>query len=138
MKMKLILPAFASILLFAQPAIAEEEESALATQMDAMNDSYKALRREEDPAKAATLAKDAQMAMIKAISETPELVTEMPDGPEKVKAQAEYRKMMAHLIGAWADVEIAGLNGEIEKVKEIVGTMRDMKKEGHDKFMEEE
>jgi hypothetical protein len=137
MKMKLILCGFAASLMFVQPTMAEDD-TPLAKQMDAMNDAYKAMRRETDPAKGAALAKEAQDAMVKAITETPELVKAMPDGPDKAKASAEYRKMMGSLISTLASMELAFLDNDMAKVKEIVESMRDMKKKGHDKFMEEE
>jgi hypothetical protein len=134
--MKLILCGFAATLMFVQPVMADE--SPLAKQMDVMNDAYKAMRRETDPAKGAELARTAQDAMVKGIVELPEMVKAMPDGPDKAKASASYRKMMAGLIGTLADMELAFLNNDMAKVKEIVESMRDIKKEGHDKFMEDE
>ena len=106
--------------------------------MDVMNDAYKQIRREQDPAKGAGLARDAQAAMIKAINEVPQLVKDMPEGDDKAKAMANYRKMMGSLITTLADMELAFLNNDLAKVQEIVQLMRDMKKEGHDQFMEEE
>jgi soluble cytochrome b562 len=117
---------------------ASADESALSKQMEAMNDAYKAMRREEDPAKGAALARDAQNAMVKAIMETPELIKAMPDGADKAKASAEYRKMMGALVSTLADMELAFLNKDMVKVKAIVEQLRDAKKKGHDKFMEEE
>jgi hypothetical protein len=35
-------------------------------------------------------------------------------------------------------MELAFLNNDMAKVKEIVESMRDLKKEGHDKFMDED
>jgi soluble cytochrome b562 len=118
-----------------QPVMAET--TPLAKEMEAMNDAYKAMRRETDPAKGAELARQAQDAMIKAIVELPSMVKAMPDGPDKAKASASYRKMMGGLIATLADMELAFLNGDLDKVKEIVTAMRDIKKDGHDKFMEE-
>jgi soluble cytochrome b562 len=138
MKMKLILCGFAASLMFVQPGFAEDEDTPLAKQMEAMNDAYKAMRREEDPAKGAALAREAQDAMVKAITEIPELVKGMPDGPEKAKASAEFRKMMGSLISTLASMELAFLDKDLDKVKEIVDAMRELKKEGHDKFMEDE
>ena len=135
MKTKLILCGLAATLMSVQPALSDD--SPLAKQMETMNDAYKAMRRETDPAKGAALAREAQDSMVQAITETPELVKGMPDGPDKAKASAEYRKMMGGLIATLADMELAFLNNDLEKVKEIVGSMREMKKEGHDKFMED-
>ncbi len=134
--MKLILCGFAATLMFVQPSMADD--TPLAKQMEAMNDAYKAMRRETDPAKGAALAREAQDAMIKGVVELPEMVKGMPEGADKAKASAEYRKMMGSLIATLADMELAFLNNDTAKVKEIVESMRDMKKQGHDKFMEEE
>lgn len=134
--MKLILCGLAATLMFVQPSMADD--TPLAEQMDAMNDAYKAMRRETDPAKGAALARTAQDAMVKGIVELPEMVKGMAEGPEKAKASAEYRKMMGSLITTLADMELAYLNNDMAKVKEIVGSMRDMKKEGHDKFIAED
>ena len=134
--MKLILCGLAATLMFVQPSLADD--TPLGKQMDAMNDAYKAMRRETDPAKGAALAREAQDAMVKGIVELPEMVKGMPEGPEKAKASASYRKMMGNLIATLADMELAFLNKDMAKVKEIVESMRDLKKEGHDKFMEED
>lgn len=136
MKTKFFIAACAASMLCVIPASADE--SPLAKQMEIMNDAYKAMRREEDPAKGAAFAKEAQDAMVKGIVELPEMVKAMPDGPDKAKASAEYRKMMGALIATLADMELAFLNKDMEKVKAIVEQMRDVKKQGHDKFMEEE
>lgn len=134
--MKLILCGFAATLMFVQPCLADD--TPLGKQMDAMNDAYKAMRRETDPAKGAELARTAQDAMVKAIVEIPAMVKAMPEGPDKAKASASYRKMMGSLIATLADMELAFLNNDMAKVKEIVEAMRDAKKQGHDKFMEED
>lgn len=137
MKMKHILAGFAASLMFAMPVMADDTETPLAQQMEAMNDAYKAMRRETDPAKGAALAREAQDAIVKAISETPELVKALPEA-EQPKATAEYRKMTAMLLVTLVDMELAFLDGDLEKVKEVVTELRASKKEGHDKFMEED
>jgi soluble cytochrome b562 len=136
MKQKFFIAACAASMFFVIPATADD--TPLAKQMEIMNDAYKAMRKEEDPAKGAALAKEAQDAMVKAIVEIPEMVKAMPDGPDKAKASAEYRKMMGTLISTLADMELAFLNKDLEKVKTIVEQMRDSKKQGHDKFMKED
>jgi hypothetical protein len=134
--MKLILFSLAATMMFVQPSMADD--TPLSEQMEVMNDAYKAMRRETDPAKGAELARKAQDAMVKGIVELPEMIVGMLDGPEKAKASAEYRKMMGNLIATLADMELAFLNNDMAKVKEIVESMRDIKKQGHDKFMEED
>lgn len=135
MKLFLSLCGFTVTMIFVQPSMADD--TALAKQMDEMNDAYKAMRRETDPAKGAELARTAQDAIVKGIIELPEMVKAMADGPEKAKASAEYRKMMGTLITTLADMELAFLNNDMTRVKEIIESMRDIKKQGHDQFMEE-
>jgi len=136
MKIKIITTAFAASLMFVLPATADD--TPLAEQMDIMNDAYKTIRRAKTPEGGAPLAREAQNAMIKAITETPELVKEMPDGPEKEKAIAEYRKQMGMLIATLAEMELAFLSGDMEQVDAIVDKMRDSKKTGHKAFMKDE
>lgn len=137
MKTKFFISAFAASLIFAVTASADED-TPLAEQMDVMNDAYKAMRRLDDMAKGPELAREAQNAMVKAIAETPELVNAMPDGPDKAKASAQYRMMMGQLIATLAELELAFLDGDKDKVDEVIGKMRESKKQGHDKFMEDE
>lgn len=136
MKIKFIIPALTAAFAFAIPV--QADDTPLAEQMDAMNDAYKSMRRLDDLSKGPELARTAQDAMVKAISELPAMVKEMPDGPEKAKASAQYRIMMGQLISTLAELELAFLDGDKDKVDEIIGKMRDSKKEGHDKFMEDE
>lgn len=137
MKTKFFISAFAASVIFAVPATAEED-TPLAKQMETMNDAYKSMRRLDDLSEGPGLAREAQDAMVKAITELPTLVQDMPDGPEKAKASARYRMMMGKLISTLAALELAFLDGDKDKVDEIIKEMRGSKKEGHDKFMEED
>jgi hypothetical protein len=113
------------------------EESALGKQMEAIDDAFKGFRREADPVKGAEQAREAQNATLKATVELPEMVKAMPDGSEKSKAVAAYRKMMGQLFVVFCEVEEAFLAGNAEEVAKIVASVREMKKAGHDKFMED-
>lgn len=116
----------------------DKEHTPLGKQMEAMNDAYKAFRKETDPVKGAALARDAQQAVLKATLEVPAVVKEMPEGPDKVKAAVEYRKMMGKLFVSLCEVEEAFINGKIEDVAKIVTSLKDQKKEGHEKFVKED
>jgi soluble cytochrome b562 len=116
----------------------DKEETPLGKQMEHVNDALKAIRKETDPAKGAAEAREAQQALIKAMSELPALVKKMPDGPEKVKAAAEYRKMIGRVFVSLCEMEEAFLAGKTDEVAKIAATLKDMKKAGHDKFMEKE
>ncbi len=122
----LVLPVFA------------EEDTPLGKQMESFNDAYKAFRKETDPAKGAAAAREAQQAVLKGLAETPAMLVKMPEGPAKAKAAAEYRKMLGKVFVTLCEVEEAFLAGKIDDVAKIVATLKDMKKEGHDKFIEEE
>lgn len=120
------------------PAYAEEESTPLGKQMEAMDDAYKGFRRETDPVKGAKEARDAQTAALKAASEIPALIKEMPDGPEKDKACNEYRTMMGKLFVSLCEVEGAFLSGKLDEVTKIVDNLKEMKKSGHKKFVKED
>lgn len=129
--------ALATACLVPTPARADDD-SPLAKQMEVLNDAYKAFRREDDAGKGATLAREAQEAVLKAIPMLPAMVEEMPDGAAKSKAVANYRLQMGQLFASLCEVEVAFVNGEVEKVAEIVKTLKSQKKEGHNQFMEDE
>ena len=85
MKKQLLLLTCAVGFLLPLPIFAEDE-TPLGKQMEAMNDAYKAFRRETDPVKGAAQAREAQQAALKSASEVPSMLTKMPDSPEKAKA----------------------------------------------------
>jgi soluble cytochrome b562 len=138
MKKQLFLWSCAAGLMLMPAGAAEKEESPLAKQMESMNDAYKGFRRETDPVKGAAQAREAQQAALKSAVETPEMLKAMPEGPAKVKALLEYRKMLGKLFVTFCEVEEAFLNGKMDEVEKIVAAIKEMKKAGHDKFMEEE
>ena len=135
MKFQLIMMSCAACLVL--PLFAEED-TPLGKQMESFNDAYKVFRKETDPAKGAAAAREAQQAVIKGLAETPAMLVKMPEGPAKAKAAAEYRKMLGKVFVSLCEVEEAFLAGKIDDVAKIVATLKDMKKEGHDKFIEEE
>jgi soluble cytochrome b562 len=137
MKIRLILTG--SALCLALPVLAaDKKETPLGRQMEATNDALKAIKKETDPAKGAAQAREAQQAILKSIAEMPGIVGQMPDGVEKAKAYAEYRKMLAKVYVAFCEIEEAFLSGKTDQVAGIMATLKDLKKAGHDKFMEEE
>lgn len=120
------------------PAHAADDHTALENQMEAVDDAFKGFRRETDPVKGAAQAREAQNATLKAIPEVPSMVKAMPDGADKEKASATYRRMMSKLLVVFCEVEEAFLAGNTEEVAKIVDAVKAMKKEGHEKFVEEE
>lgn len=119
------------------PAMAQDDkdQTELGKHMEAMNDAFKALRRETDAVKGAVQAREAEAAVLKGMAEVPELIKEMPESPEKAKALVTYRKMTGKLYVTFCEVEEAFLGGKIEDVAKIVDSLKELKKEGHQKFM---
>jgi soluble cytochrome b562 len=117
--------------------VVRADETPLAKQMESMDDAFKAFRRETDPAKGAALAREAQEAVVAGMKEMPAKLAKMPAGAEKDKAAAAYRKSMAKLLLVFCEVEEAFLAGKLEEVEKQVAAVREMKKEGHDQFMED-
>jgi hypothetical protein len=120
------------------PSQAVADDTPLAKQMEEVDDAYKAFRREQDPVKGAAAARDAQNGALKAIGETPALISKIADPAAKAKALVAYRKMMGQLFISLCEVEEAFQNKDLAKVAEIVETLKSLKKEGHDQFMEDE
>lgn len=137
MKNPIFLFAFAALSLIPLTASAEEH-SKLHDQMEAMDDAYKAFRKETDPAKGAALAREAQVQVIKSLSEVPDLVKDIKDPAEKAKSEVLYKKMMAKLLISLCEVEEAFQAGKVDDVAKIVDSLKEQKKEGHDKFVPEE
>lgn len=132
---KLLIPLLVGALLPVMSVRAED--SPLAEQMDVINDAYKALRRVDDAAEGVKLAREGQVATLKAIMITPEFVEAggHPDGKEK--AMVAYKKQMAELFVIFVDAEAACLEGDLDKIKELVDAFKASKKKGHNEFMEE-
>lgn len=116
----------------------EKEHTELGKHMEAMNDAFKAFRKETDPVKGAAHAREAQSEALKAAVEIPAVIKDMPEGTEKVKALAEYRKMIGKLFVSLCEVEEAFLNGKIEDVATLVNGLKEEKKAGHEKFVKED
>lgn len=115
----------------------EKKETPLGKQMEAMNDAFKAIRKEADPAKGATLARTAQDALLKSLVETPKVIADLPEA-ERAKASANYRTLIGKAFVTFSEIEEAFIAKDLEKVKTLVEGVRELKKEGHDKYMEDD
>ena len=138
MKKHLFMMSCAAGLMLAPAMVRAEEHTKLGEEMESMDDAFKAFRRETDATKGAAAARSAQEATLKAAAEVPALIKKMPDGPEKAKAAAAYRKAMGQVYVTLCEVEAAFLDGKMEDVAKGVEALKEQKKAGHDKFMEEE
>jgi hypothetical protein len=132
----ILIPALAMALASQLPLRAED--SPLAKSMEAVDEAYKAMRRTEDAAEGALLARKAQEEVLKAITMTPGLVEKgaHPAGGEK--AMVSYKKQMARVYLVFCEMEEAFLAKDFAKVRELVAAIKDAKKQGHNEFMEDE
>ena len=114
------------------------DDTPLAKTMETIDDAYKALRKTEDAAEGVKLAREAQEGVLKAITMTPEFIEKGSHPAGKEKAMVSYKKQMARVYLVFCEMEDAFLAKDFAKVQELVTTLKDAKKQGHDEFMEEE
>ena len=129
--------ALALALPFHAPTVQAAEEPQLIQLMEEFDMAYRGFRRETDPATALPIVREGQVAFLQSISLLPPMVEKMPEGPAKAKAAASYRNMMAEVYLTLTKLELAFIEGDMDAVAEHVGTIRDARRAGHDKFMEE-
>ena len=134
--MKIRIFAAAALAAFALPVSADDTE--LGKKMDELNDHYKSIRREDDPAKGAVSAREAQKLIAASLNLTPDMLSKMPDGPAKENALASYRQLMGEAYVLMCKIEQAYLAKDVDKAKALYEELKGMKKDGHDKFIEEE
>ena len=116
------------------------EDTELAKQMEEMDDAQKSLRKSlKDPATNAasleTLTKLQQLTVTsKAL--TPAKAAQVPEG-ERAKFVAGYRKDMAGLLAAYAQIEVAILDGDNAKAEELFKGLKKIEDDGHEKYSDE-
>jgi hypothetical protein len=137
---KLIFPAILLLATILGPirVQAEEKDTPLSKEMEKVDTAYKSFRKEKDPAKGSASAREAQDAVLKAITLTPAMLEKMPAGEEKTKALVAYRTQMGKLFVSLCEVESAYIAKDLDKVAKLVDTLKAGKKEGHDAFVEDE
>lgn len=135
MKLRIHLPLCAALLCVSS---AWADDTPLAKQMEKMDDAYKAFRKTEDAAVGAAKAREAQAQVVKGLAELPAMLAKMPEGPARAKASASYRLMMGQLYVKLCEVEQAFLDNKLDRVEALVAEIKDLKKKGHNEFMEEE
>lgn len=110
--------------------------------MDEMSGALKSLRRlKRDPDKwnksAAKVAEGAK-ACIAAMSMVPKQVAQMPAGPAKTKALADVRRLMGLTLAGYAELELAFLAKDQEKVDAAMEKLKELKATGHEAYNKDE
>lgn len=122
---------------FALPAFADDDETELGKKMDSFNDHYKSIRREKDPAKGVVSAREAQKLVAASLLMTPALVEGMKDGPAKENAMAMFRQMMGESFVILCKIEQAYLAKDLDAVAKLYDSLKELKKNGHEKFTDD-
>ena len=134
-----------SALLLASPFAATRfalaaEDTELAKQMEQMDDEMKKLRKSlKDPAtNAASLETLTTLQQLTVTSKalTPAKAAAMPEA-EKAKFVAAYRKDMAALLAAYAQIEVAVLDGDNAKAEKLFKDLKKIEDDGHEKYSDE-
>lgn len=119
-----------------QPSFAEDE-TPLAEEMSLLSKSLKRLRRAETVEDKVTLVHNAQKATIKSLEYLPAIFADVSDPAEKAKATADYKRLMGVTYVKLCELEMAYLEGDEEKADELRDALKDVKKEGHQKYEDE-
>jgi len=116
------------------------DEPPIVEHMTVVNDGYKVLRRQartkafdEESLK---LVIEMQKAALAAMHEKAPMLAKVP-AAEQAQFTIGFKKSMRDLVTATLDLEIALVEGNKDQVVELIDKLASIKKEGHDKFVEE-
>lgn len=116
------------------------EESVIIDNMEAMNKSYKKLRTQvtdkSQNEASIKLLLEMQKNVVTAKGEVPERVKKASEG-DRVKMIQGYRAEMNGLLAHLIKIETAISDGNNAEAEKMVAALMDIKKTGHEKFMEE-
>ena len=116
----------------------KKEPKDMAEAMDEMSGSLKMLRRlRRDPdrwVKSAAMVAKGSQAVILAMKFVPNEIGELPEGPDKIKALADSRRLMGLTLAGYAELELAFLAEDEEKVEEVLDKLKEIKAESHEKY----
>ena len=141
-----VIPALLTFVVLAGPVVAEDsgapEKKAppkdMAEAMDAMSGSLKLLRRlERDPdrwPKSAAMVAKGSSVVIAAMRMIPQKIQDLPDGPAKLKALADSRRLMGLTLAGYGRLELAFLAESEEQVEDALDFLKEIKAESHEKY----
>ena len=110
------------------------DDTPLAEEMDVLSGSLKKLRKAETAAEKVDLVHADQKATIKSLQYSPIVFKDIKDEKEKAKATADYKRLIGLTYAKLCELEMAYLAGDEEKADEIKGELKDLKKDGHEKY----
>jgi len=126
-------------MVFTASAQAQDDETPMTKEMSATSKALKSLRKIDlnDWDALAKAARDAHTAFLKSMPEVATMVKEMKDGPEKEKALADSRRLMGLCYAALCELELAYLAKDKAKVAAVMSKIKEVKKEGHEKYTDD-
>lgn len=124
------------------PTTAKADDTPLGKEMDAISASLKGLRklkREDDRWTAsAALIREGQAACIRSMALVPKEIEDLEDGVAKTKAISDNKRLMGLVLAALCELEVAHLEEDEDKIEEVTDKLKDLKKEGHEKYYTDE
>ena len=138
--------ALITILGLSDPGVAADSDAPekeappkdMAEAMDAMSGSLKLLRRlKRDPdrwTKSAAMVAKGSSVVISAMRMIPREIQALPDGPAKLKALADSRRLMGLTLAGYGRLELAFLAESEEQVEEALDFLKEIKAESHEKY----
>jgi hypothetical protein len=116
-----------------------DEDTPLTQTMKQSSNALKSLRKidKDDWAGGAEAARSAAEGIRKGMEYVPVLIKDMADGKDKVKALADYRRMMGLSYAYLCELEMAYLEEDAGKVDEAMSKVKAGKKEGHKTYSDD-
>lgn len=116
-----------------------DEDTPLTKTMTESSKALKELRKidKDDWAGGAEAARIAAEGIRKGMEYIPVLIKDMAEGMDKVKAIADYRRMMGLSYAYLCELELAYLEEDAEKVDAAMSKVKAGKKEGHKKYSDD-
>lgn len=118
------------------PSFADDDETPLTEEMDTISGSLKGLRKAESFAAKIKLVQEAQEATIKSLAYLPAIFKDIKDPKELAKGTADFKRLIGLTYAALGELELAFIAEDEEKADEVVGKLKDLKKEGHKAYTE--
>lgn len=118
---------------------ADDDHTPLEEAMEQTSDALKSLRKidKNDWVAGAEAARKAADGIRQGMEFIPVLIKDMPDGKQKAKAIADYRRMMGLSYASLSELELAYLEEDEQKVEEAIKNVKAAKKEGHKKYTDD-
>ena len=129
--------AIATVMGFGMLAPVHADDTPLAEEMDTLSGSLKKLRKAETTEDKVALVHAAQTAALNSLKYLPMIFKDIKDEKEKAKATADYKMMSGQVYVKLCALELAYLAGDEDKVDDIQGELKELKKEGHRKYTDD-